>query len=105
MIIVKTEALAYFLLQSTTFLEPAELFKNEIEESIRKVHVAIKILRRFKECFFEHRDKIASYFKGGEEPKLWEFTPKLVFCRFDVYLERVETMTVHTNRKHKDYAT
>ena len=58
------------------------------------MHVAIKILRRFKECFFEHRDKIASYFKGGEEPKLWEFTPKLVFCRFDVYLERVETMVV-----------
>ena len=65
MIIVKTEAIALFLPQSTTFLEPAELFKNEIEESIRKVHVAIKILRRFKECFFEHRDKIASYFKGG----------------------------------------
>ena len=94
MIIVNTKAIAFFLLQSTTFLEPAELFKNEVEESIAKVRMGLKITRQFKVTYQEHREKIASYFRDGAEPILWEFTPELVFHRYDVYLERMETVIV-----------
>ena len=76
------------------FLEPAELFKGEVEETMAKVKVALKILKAFRSSYEEHRAKIKDYFEPGQEVKEWEFAPELVFHRFDKFLARVETVHV-----------
>ena len=87
------------LFQSRNFVEPGDLFKNEVEESIGKVRTALRITRQFKVSYEEHRAKIADYFKDGAEPILWEFTPELVFHRYDVYLQRLEIIIVSERRR------
>ena len=81
-------------MQARNFLEPADLFKGEVEETIVKVKTAMKILRLFKTTYEEHRAKLKEYFKEGAEPLEWEFDPKLVFHRYDSFLDRVETVHV-----------
>lgn len=72
------------------FLEPTEIFKNEVEEAIEKVRTSLKVVRAFRQCYEDHRVKIKDYFPEGKEPKEWEFAPQLVFHRFDKFVERVE---------------
>ena len=56
-----------FFLQCRNYLEPAEIFKGEVEETIEKVRTALKILRAFKQTYEDHRAKIKDYFtqNGG----------------------------------------
>ena len=65
-----------------------------MEETVEKVKLALKILHAFRTTYEEHRAKIKEYFAEGEEVKEWEFSPHLVFHRFDKFLERVETVKV-----------
>ena len=89
-----------FLSQARNFLEPTELFKNEPEETIGKVTIALKITKAFRACYEEHRLKLASYFKDMDKPVLeWEFAPVLVFHRYDKFLARVETVVVRIMNK------
>ena len=73
---------------------PDELFKGEVEETVDKVRKAVKVLHAFKEQYEEHRQKLKTYFKDGQEPREWEFTPDLVFARYDLFVKRVETVAV-----------
>lgn len=110
----------YFVIQCRNFLEPTEIFKGEVEETLPKVHTAIRIMNAFKKCYDEHRLKIKDYFKNGnnsqqqeqqpqengqengdqspksEEPKEqeWLFVPELVFHRFDKFMQRVDMIRV-----------
>ena len=79
--------------QTRNFLEPTELFKGEPEETLDKVKVALKIVKAFKNCYEEHKGKLATYFKD-KAVKEWEFAPALVFHRYDKFLDRVETVVV-----------
>ena len=74
-------------------MEPADLFKGEVEETIEKVKLAVDTLRFFRQTYEDTRAKLKDYFKEGE-PKEWEFTPQLVFARMDKFLHRVETVHV-----------
>ncbi|XP_033732158.1 dynein beta chain, ciliary-like [Pecten maximus] len=77
---------------ASNYLEPTEIFKGELEETIEKVRKACDVLNAFKATYEDHKNKLKSYFPEGTEPRLWEFAPKLVFARYDKFLERVETV-------------
>ncbi|KAL8567548.1 hypothetical protein ACOMHN_054362 [Nucella lapillus] len=74
------------------FLAPDELFKGEMEETLDKVRKAALVLKAFKQKFEDHRHKLPTYFKDGQDPRLWEFAPDLVFARYDQFVHRVETV-------------
>ncbi|XP_062567134.1 dynein beta chain, ciliary-like [Saccostrea cucullata] len=74
------------------FLDPSEIFKGEIEETIEKVRKACNVLDAYKNTYEDHKERLKSYFPEGTEPRLWEFAPKLVFARFDKFMERVKTV-------------
>ncbi len=84
-------------MQCGTFLEPTEIFKGEVEETIEKVQTAKRILHFFKDTYEEHRAKLKDYFQNQEDVKEWEFAPELVFHRYDKVVERVETVNVCTS--------
>ena len=86
-----------YIFKATNFLEPAEIFKGEVEETIDKVRKAFDVLKAFKETYEEHRLKLNSYFKEGQGAKEWEFAPKLVFHRYDKFLDRVGLLKVSSS--------
>lgn len=79
--------------RANEYLEPVELFKGEIEESMEKMRVTYNILQAYKKNYEEYKAKVKSYFKNGE-PREWEFAPKLVFARWDKFMERLEMIRV-----------
>ena len=80
-------------MQCRAYLDPAEIFKGEIEEVTKKVSVALKNLLAFKDVYNTYREKLKEYFKDGE-PREWEFAPSMVFHRFDKFIERVRLVDV-----------
>ena len=88
--------LLFCICQCGNYLEPTEIFKGEVEETIDKVQKAMKTLHSFKEIYEEHKSKLKDYFKD-REPKEWEFAPQLVFHRYDKFVERVEMVNVSLN--------
>jgi hypothetical protein len=80
--------------QARSHLEPNELLKGEADETIPTVKRALKILYAFRQAYFEHEAKIASYFPAHKEPVLWNFPPQMIFARFDKFVELLETVEV-----------
>ncbi|XP_064623162.1 dynein beta chain, ciliary-like [Lineus longissimus] len=88
-IILLQEVCNMVINQCHNFLDPAEIFKGEVEECLEKIQKAQGILKNFKESYQVHKDKLKDYFKEGE-PKEWEFAAPLVFARLDKFMERIE---------------
>lgn len=76
------------------YLEPIDLFKGEAEESIEKIKKTYSTLEAYINSYNKHKAKVVSYFKNGIPPKDWEFTPKLVFARWDKFMERFDMIRV-----------
>ncbi|VDI07166.1 dynein heavy chain, axonemal [Mytilus galloprovincialis] len=92
-IIVLLQEISNMLInQARTFLDPSDIFNGdtEPEETKDKVQKAVNVLKTFKETYEDHKAKLHSYFSGDQEPVEWEFTPKLVFPRFDKFTARLE---------------
>lgn len=52
------------------------------------------MLDAYRSTYEDHKERLKSYFPEGTEPRLWEFAPKLVFARYDKFVERVKTVRV-----------
>ncbi|KAL3857821.1 hypothetical protein ACJMK2_012454, partial [Sinanodonta woodiana] len=91
-IVILQEICNMIINSATNYLEPGEIFKGEIEETIQKVKKANKVLKAFKATYDEHKGKIKKYFKPGCSSREWDFAPVLVFARYDNFMERVETL-------------
>ncbi|KAI5737346.1 hypothetical protein M8J76_012600 [Diaphorina citri] len=77
------------------YLDPATIFEGEMSETLPKVTETIRTLKKFKLVFEYCRANLSSYFNcknlGPEEcPVLWHFHQKLIFQRYDAFIERLE---------------
>ncbi|XP_039379207.1 dynein heavy chain 11, axonemal isoform X1 [Mauremys reevesii] len=88
-IVLLQEFCNLFIEQARSYLSPEDLLKGEIEETLEHVQIAGNTLRSFKNFFFSHREKLASYFTNGKEFKPWDFQSNMVFARFDLFLNRL----------------
>ena len=80
--------------RATEYLEPIELFKGEIEESIEKIRKTQVTLELYQKTYDTYKSKVLTYFKNGLPPREWEFSPKLVFARWDKFIERIHMIRV-----------
>ncbi|XP_063312141.1 dynein axonemal heavy chain 9 [Pelobates fuscus] len=91
-IVLMQEVCNLFIQQARSYLNPEDLLKGEIEESLGKVQEVLGTFRFFIHTFEEKREKIKDYFQNGEEVKPWDFPSIMVFTRLDVFLKRMETI-------------
>ena len=82
------------LFQCRAYLDPMEVFKGEVEETVVKVRVVVNNLQALKDVYEKYRANIVSYSHHGEQAKDWEFAPVLVFHRYDKFVERVQLIYV-----------
>ncbi|CAH8610928.1 unnamed protein product [Heterobilharzia americana] len=83
--------------QCRNYLDPYDILKGEAEEICPKVEDALKVLRKFKNTYQQHRQNLIIYFDKiskkqsiSSEIVLWEFKSELAFSRFDSFVQRVE---------------
>eukprot|EP00058_Branchiostoma_floridae_P013849 XP_002599337.1 hypothetical protein BRAFLDRAFT_275161 [Branchiostoma floridae] len=74
------------------FLQPEEIFKGEIEESLDKVRKAADVMELWRDMYEEHKQSLNSYFKEGKEAVEWEFNRQMVFERLDSFTERLRVV-------------
>lgn len=78
-----------FAFQASNYLSPEGLLRSEVEESQRKLHVAMDTLSFFKQVFQDRREHLRTYFKENQEVREWDFQSSLVFERLDGFLGRL----------------
>ncbi|XP_068084396.1 dynein beta chain, ciliary [Anabrus simplex] len=77
--------------QAKKYLDPSSIFQSDVDESKLRVQQCIDILTYFRQIFDDRRDNLASYFKD-RDPTVWTFHPKIVFDRFQAFLNRLHTI-------------
>ncbi|MEE6466363.1 hypothetical protein FKM82_006924 [Ascaphus truei] len=75
--------------QAKTYLAPEDLFKEETEEALEHIQIALNVLRSFKHSFLSGRRKLGTYYRDSKEFKSWDFQSEMVFARYDRFLERL----------------
>ena len=80
--------------RATEFVEPLDLFKGEPEESIEKIRICFNSLDAYKLSYETHKLKVKDYFKNGLPAREWEFSPKLVFARYDKFIDKMNKLRV-----------
>lgn len=66
--------------QASEHLEPMELFKGEIDEALMKIDDTFDTINEFDQEYEATRKRMGSQ---------WDFSPKLVFAKWDVFKERM----------------
>ncbi|RDD42081.1 Dynein beta chain, ciliary [Trichoplax sp. H2] len=91
-IIVLLQELSNMIIElARNFLDASELFKGEIEETIGRVTKTINICRYYRQHFDETKANISKFFKGvGTNVREWEFSPTLIFTRYQKFVERLQ---------------
>ncbi|XP_038372432.1 dynein heavy chain 9, axonemal [Canis lupus familiaris] len=75
--------------QASNYLSPEGLLRGEVEESQRKLQVAMDTLNFFKQVFQDRRENLHTYFKENQKVQEWDFQSALVFVRLDGFLGRL----------------
>ncbi|XP_077748747.1 dynein axonemal heavy chain 9 isoform X2 [Canis aureus] len=75
--------------QASNYLSPEGLLRGEVEESQRKLQVAMDTLNFFKRVFQDRRENLHTYFKENQKVQEWDFQSALVFVRLDGFLGRL----------------
>lgn len=70
-------------------MEPIDLFKGEPDESMEKINQTVRSLQAYQTAYTTYKSKMKDYFKEGEPVKEFDFAPKLVFAKWDQFMERV----------------
>ena len=79
-----------FYSKVNSFLEPADMFKGEIEEIIGNVKIADSLMTHFRHTFDKHKVKVPSMYAKDEEPRRWHFDSEMVFERFTKVHKRLK---------------
>jgi len=70
-------------------MEPLDLFKGEPDESMEKINQTVRALEAYQNSYAHHKTNLKNHFKNGEIVKEFDFAPKLVFAKWDLFMERV----------------
>ena len=90
--------------RASEFLEPLDLFKGEPEESMEKIKNCYSCLETYQKSYEKHKAKVKDYFKNGTPAREWEFAPKLVFARYDKFIDKMDKLKViKTNKFFLDF--
>ena len=80
--------------QAQMFLVPDEILKGEVSESLLTVQTCLEILQLFRTTYEDRRVNLAEYQRAGNLVKPWDFSPFLVFSRFDCFINRILAIKV-----------
>ncbi|GCB69230.1 hypothetical protein scyTo_0001016 [Scyliorhinus torazame] len=89
-IVLLQESCNLLIQQSRIYLNPEDILKGEVEESLSKLRDSVDTFCLFKETFEEKRGNLQRYCKEGESVKEWDFNSLLIFARMNCYLSRLE---------------
>ncbi|KAF7661538.1 hypothetical protein LDENG_00259550 [Lucifuga dentata] len=92
LIVLLQEICNLLIQQSQLYLCPEDILRGEVSDSLLKVQTSLEVLQLFKSSFEDCRANLSKYQRNGNLVKPWDFSPHLVFCGLDRFLNRVRTI-------------
>ncbi|KAM6951485.1 dynein beta chain, ciliary-like [Aplochiton taeniatus] len=92
LIVLLQETCNLLIQQARVYLNPEEVLKGEVSESLLRVQTGLEILQLFRTTFEERRDNLGQYLRNGGEVRPWDFSPAMVFSGLDRFIHRVKTI-------------
>ncbi|XP_026133128.1 dynein axonemal heavy chain 9 [Carassius auratus] len=92
LIVLLQEICNLLIQQARSFLNPEEVLKGDVLESLSRVQMAIDGLTHFKSTYEDRRANLSQYQRNQSEVKPWDFSPLLVFVGLDHFMKRLSTI-------------
>lgn len=74
-------------------MDPSSIFQSDVDEAKQRISYSVTVFKAFRQAFDECKENMAYYFKD-RKPVFWTFHPKIVFERFQNFLNRLQTIQV-----------
>ncbi|XP_022235142.1 dynein beta chain, ciliary-like, partial [Limulus polyphemus] len=88
-IIVLIQKICNLLIDMCThYLDPSNIFKSELEESLEKVNTSFKVLNHFLRIYQDYRTNMSQYLTNVKV-NAWAFPDRRIFERFNLFLARL----------------
>uniref|UniRef100_A0A672SZQ6 Dynein axonemal heavy chain 17 n=1 Tax=Sinocyclocheilus grahami TaxID=75366 RepID=A0A672SZQ6_SINGR len=91
-IVLLQEICNLLIQQARSFLNPEDVLKGDVLESLSRVQMAIDGLTHFKSTYENRRANLSQYQRNQNEVKPWDFSPLLVFVGLDHFMKRLRTI-------------
>ncbi|KAI7796524.1 dynein, partial [Triplophysa rosa] len=94
-IVLLQEICNLLIQQARSYLNPEDILKGDVMESLSRVQTAIDVLTHFKSTYEERKANLSQYQKNEKEVKPWDFSPLMVFAGLDHFMKRLRTIEVN----------
>ncbi|XP_063077561.1 dynein axonemal heavy chain 9-like [Engraulis encrasicolus] len=95
-IVLLQETCNLLIQQARSYLNPEDILKGEVTESLARAQTTLDTLRHLKNTFEDRRSCLSQYAaragKAEEEVKPWDFLPIMVFAQLDRFIDRLQTI-------------
>ncbi|XP_041830036.1 dynein heavy chain 9, axonemal-like isoform X1 [Melanotaenia boesemani] len=92
LVVLLQETCNLLIQQARAYLIAEEVLREEVSESLLRVQMSLEILQLFKSTYDDRRANLRQYQKNESLIKPWDFSPLLVFSRFDRFVNRVKSI-------------
>uniref|UniRef100_UPI003AAF1F9A dynein beta chain, ciliary-like n=1 Tax=Centroberyx gerrardi TaxID=166262 RepID=UPI003AAF1F9A len=92
LIVLLQETCNLLIQQARVYLNPEEVLKGEVSESLLKVQTSLEILQLFRSTYEERRANLDQYQRNGRLVRPWDFSPLMVFSGLDCFIHRVKAI-------------
>ena len=90
-IVVLLQEICNLLIElARSYLDPENLLKGEIDESLEKLNNCKKVMKTYSDLYTETQNRMKDFFEEGDTPVEWTFARTLVFSRFDNFMKRID---------------
>ncbi|MCJ8738378.1 hypothetical protein PDJAM_G00035190 [Pangasius djambal] len=89
-IVLLQEVCNLLIQQARSHLNPEDILKSDVVESLSRMESTLDVLTHFKEIFNDKRNSLTQYQRNGMEVKPWDFSPSMVFAGLDRFIERLK---------------
>uniref|UniRef100_A0A8B9HTW9 Dynein, axonemal, heavy chain 9 n=1 Tax=Astyanax mexicanus TaxID=7994 RepID=A0A8B9HTW9_ASTMX len=93
-IVLLQEFCNLFIQQARSHLNPEDILKGDVAESLAHVQTTLDVLMHFKSVFEDKRNSLSQYQRNGMEVKPWDFSSFMVFAGLDRFMERLKMIEV-----------
>ncbi|KAA0725373.1 Dynein heavy chain 9, axonemal [Triplophysa tibetana] len=91
-IVLLQEICNLLIQQAQSYLNPEDILKGDVMESLSRVQIAIDVLTHFKNTYEEQKANLSQFRKNEKEVKPWDFSPLMVFAGLDHFMKRLRTI-------------
>ncbi|XP_056325895.1 dynein heavy chain 9, axonemal [Danio aesculapii] len=88
-IVLLQEICNLLIQQARSFLNPEDILKGDVLESLLRVQVTVDLLTHFKSTYEDRRANLSHYQKNEDPVKPWDFSPLMVFVGLDHFMKRL----------------